>query len=85
MGLACLLAPAISEYSGIRRKSERGFDWMALGGVMFLLVGAFETVTFWDASGFASTAVRASQIFQIIGWVFILMGSLVVTARYFRR
>ena len=44
-GLVCLLAPAISEYSGIRKKAERGFKWIAIAGLMFLLVGGFDVKT----------------------------------------
>lgn len=77
-GLVCLLAPAIAKYAGISKKAKKGYGWITIAGLLFILAGAFDvaTVTFWATSGLGEVAGWGLQLFQIIGWIFILVGVL---------
>lgn len=78
LGLALLAGLALAEWGKFRNKAEKGFNWLALGGVWFLFSGA----TAVSAASFPSVASLASQlgavadIFGIIGWIFALIGAL---------
>ena len=80
LGLVCLLAPAITQYAGVRKKAEKGYNWITIAGLMFILAGAFDpvTVTFWATSGLTEIVGWGMQLFQIIGWIFVLVGVLSV-------
>jgi hypothetical protein len=75
LGIACLLAPAIAQFAGTRKKAERGYNWIAIGGLMFILATAFG-VEFWTLNKLTQISGWGSQIFQVIGWIFVLAGVL---------
>lgn len=77
LGIACLLAPAIAQFAGTRKKAERGYNWIAIGGLMFILATAF-SIDFWTLNKLTQISGWGSQIFQIIGWIFVLAGVLSV-------
>jgi len=84
-GLVCLLAPAIAEYAGFRKKTARGFDWIAVAGLLFLLAGAFDIVTFWTLGGLEQLGSGGNLLFQLIGWIFILVGVLTAAFHSFKK
>ncbi len=84
-GLVCLLAPAIAEYAGVRKKATRGFNWIAVAGLLFILAGAFDVVTFWTMGGLEELGSGGNVLFQIIGWIFILVGVLLAAFEAFKK
>jgi len=87
LGLVCLLVPAIAQYAGLKKKTEKGLGWIAIAGLMFILAGAFDatTVTFWATSDLTSVADGGMYLFQIIGWIFVLVGVLSAAFEYFKK
>jgi hypothetical protein len=83
LGIACLLAPAIAQFAGTRKKAERGYNWIAIGGLMFILASAF-AIEFWTLTKLTDIATWGSQLFQVIGWIFLLVGVLSTLVESFR-
>lgn len=85
LGVICFLVPALAEYAGIRKKSVRGFNWIAIAGLMFLLAALFSsaTLTFWE--NFVTVALYGFKLFQIIGWIFALAGTIIVTLDFLKK
>jgi len=83
-GLVCLLTPAIAEYAGVRKKAEKGFNWIAIAGLLFILAGAFDVVTFWTIGGLEGLGSGGNILFQIIGWIFVLVGVLLAAFEAFK-
>jgi len=75
LGIACLLAPAIAEFAKLRHKAEKGFSWLAVAGVFFLFSATFATVT---AVVPMLGQLFLEPLFQVIGWVLALIGTLFV-------
>ncbi|MBI4176281.1 MAG: hypothetical protein HY518_03685 [Candidatus Aenigmarchaeota archaeon] len=76
--IAVFLVLVFAEYIKIRSKSK-GFSLIAAAGVLFLLAYTFmsSTLTFW---GQVSMAVYGQWLFEVIGWVLMLVGALWVAA-----
>lgn len=87
LGLVCLLAPAIAQYAGVKKKMDKGLGWVAVAGLMFILAGAFDAsvVTFWATSDLGSVADGGLYLFQIIGWIFVLVGVISAAFEYFKK
>jgi hypothetical protein len=83
LGIACLLAPAIAQFAGTRKKAERGYNWIAIGGLMFLLAATF-SIELWTLTKLTEISRVGSQIFQTIGWIFVLIGVLSALIESFR-
>jgi hypothetical protein len=83
LGIACLLAPAIAQFAGTRKKAERGYNWIAIGGLMFLLAATF-SIELWTLTKLTGVSGVGSQIFQTIGWIFVLIGVLSALIESFR-
>lgn len=78
VGVALLLAPVLAEYAKLRHKADKGFAWLAVAGVFFLFTGTFTTaVTLGDYVGVATWGTIAS-IFEVIGWLLALIGTIFV-------
>lgn len=77
LGIACLLAPAIAEYAKLRRKSERGFNWIGVAGIFFLFAGSFDWSGLTGYVGAGPTSALTS-LFSILGWLFALVGTLYI-------
>lgn len=77
VGVAILLGLALAEYSKWRSKAERGWNWLAVAGVWLIFAGtlsvvpALSGVLTWGTYGVA-------DIFSVIGWIFALIGTLLV-------
>ncbi len=66
-----LLAPVLAEYAKIRAKAARAFSFIAASGVLFLLAMGFSVF-----SGVQSTvAVYGAMLFDVVGFVFLLVGA----------
>jgi len=74
-GIALLLGVALAEYSKFRHKAEKGWSWIATAGVLFLFAGVFPaTITSFLTFG----AYTLGTVFEVIGWLFALIGTLFV-------
>jgi thiosulfate reductase cytochrome b subunit len=78
VGVAILVAYALAEYCKFTRKAEKGFSWLALGGVWLLFAGIFPVAATIGSYVGASVWTGISQIFEVIGWIFALIGVLFV-------
>jgi hypothetical protein len=76
LGVAFLLAVALAEWAKFRTKAERGFNWIALAGVWFLFAGSMAVATTLGGYVGAGTAGGIAAIFEIVGWIFALIGTL---------
>lgn len=74
LGIACLLAPVFAEYANIREEAGMGFSFIAGGGVLYLLSSSFEMTGFFGQV--ASLSTMGASLFEVIGWIFVLIGSL---------
>jgi len=76
LGIAFLLAAAFAEYLKFRNVAKRAFNWIILAGAFFLFAGTFPVAT--SLSGYIGTGVWSGleQIFEILGWLFALVGTL---------
>ena len=77
LGIACLLAAAIAEYAKLRRRSERGFNWIAVAGIFFIFAGTFPVSGLSTYIGGELTG-NLSGFFGLLGWIFALVGTLYV-------
>jgi hypothetical protein len=81
LGIALLLAPVFGEFSKIRNKAGKGFEWLAGAGVLYLLAAAF----MYDI-GYGTTQylTYGTVIFSIIGLIATLVGAIIVIANLFK-
>ncbi len=76
-GIALLLALVFAEYSGLREKSEKAFAWLGAGAVSFILGGVIATPTsLWTKLNAAQIGTYGLWLFQIIGVILVVIGSL---------
>jgi len=72
-GIGVLILVALAQYAKVRDKSEKGYNWLAAGGVILLFAGLFVAAPalgnllggVWDGLG---------KFFQVVGWIFALVG-----------
>ena len=85
LGIGFLLVVALAEWGKFRNKAEKGFNWIGLAGVWFLFAGAIQLAIMLGADSATptvatyiggATAGAAFAIFQVIGWIFALIGTL---------
>ena len=73
--VAIFILIALAQYAKIRDKSERGYNWLAAGGVIILFAALFSVApAFGSAVGLSTVWNNIGDIFQIIGWLFALVG-----------
>ncbi len=75
--LVCLLTPVLAKYAGIMEKAKRGFSLIAGAGVLYLLANSFAR-THLVVDEAAELATWGSYLFGLIGWIFVLVGVLMV-------
>lgn len=75
LGVALLLVVALAEFAKVKRKSERGYSWLAASGVLMIFAGATEVL---PASIPYIQDLFLSQIFSLAGWIFALIGALFI-------
>lgn len=78
LGVALLLAPAIAEYGKVRHKAEKGFNWLAVAGVMFIFAASFAVPVIATEGAWLSAVKDVGPVFQILGWLFALIGVIFV-------
>jgi len=81
LGIALLLAPAIAEYAKLRHKANKGFAWLAVSGVFFLFASSFAvttTVGTWIEGTGGTTWALVGNVFEAVGWILALIGTLFV-------
>lgn len=76
LGIAALLIVALAEWAKFRVKAEKGFNWIALSGVWFLFAGTFMPGSILSAYFGAGSWATFGSIFEIVGWIFALIGTL---------
>ncbi len=81
LGIALLLTPVFGEFSKVKKKANRGFEWLAGAGVMYLLAAAF----MYDIGyGTSSYLAYGTVIFSIIGLIATLVGAIIIIANLFK-
>lgn len=75
LGVGLLLAPALAELAKVRSKADKGFSWLASGGVLYLLAAAFGNDF---GFGLGSALSYGWVLFSVIGLIVTLIGALVI-------
>lgn len=75
LGVALFVAIALSEVAKVRRKSERGYNWLAAAGIFFLFAGGMGVI---PATIPYIADLFLAEIFSLIGWVFAIIGTLFI-------
>ncbi|MFP4116941.1 MAG: hypothetical protein ACLFQ8_01405 [Candidatus Aenigmatarchaeota archaeon] len=75
--LVCLLAPVLAKYAGLMEKAKRGFSLIAGAGALYLLAYSFGQTELVVEEA-AQLATWGSYLFGLIGWIFVLVGALMV-------
>ena len=84
LAIACLLVPVFAEYAKIRKNAEKAFNWIAIGGVSFILATAFG-VSFWTTIGAETVTTYGGLIFEFVGWIFVLIGALLAIVEIIKK
>lgn len=77
LALVCLLAPVLAQYAGLKDKATHGLSLVFGAGVLFLLAKSFRLSTAFSKT-VPSMAEIAGMIFGLIGWLFLLVGAILV-------
>jgi len=83
LGIACVLLPVFAEYAKVRKDSEKAFNWLAAGGISFILAAAFG-VNLWTTY-IPELATYGGMLFEFIGWLFVLIGALLAIAAFVKK
>lgn len=76
IGVALLLGVALAEFAKVRHKSDMGFNWLAVSGVLFLFSGTFSSAA--ALTSYFQAGISLMDVFSIIGWIVALIGTVVV-------
>jgi len=72
-GVGVLILVALAQYAKVRDKSEKGYNWLAAGGVILLFAGLFVAApALGNLLGGVWTGL--GNLFQVVGWIFALVG-----------
>jgi len=82
LGLALLIAPVLAEYAKMRQKAAQGFGMLGTAGVSLLLAETF-TVDLAAFGVASSTLLWGTALFNVIGLVLALIGTLLVVKSTF--
>lgn len=74
--MVIFLVLVFAEYTKVRAKSAKGFGLIGGAAVLFLLAGSFGALGFMQLM--ASTAVWGQYLFEVIGFIFLLIGTILV-------
>jgi len=75
LGIAFLIAPAIAEYANLRKKAEKGFNFIGAAGLLFLFAGVFGTELIPASLAEFLGNVYLREIFYGVGAFFALIGA----------
>lgn len=78
MGIAFLLAVTLAEWAKIRKRSEKGFGWLAAAGVFFLFAGTLSEAVLPGLYGLYLSGLMLNTLFAAIGWILALVGTLFI-------
>ena len=78
LGVAFLLAVVFAEYTKYKAKAKKGFNWITLAGIWFIFAGSFAAAPHLGAYIGASVWSGIEQIFEILAWIFALVGTLFI-------
>jgi len=83
LGIAFLVAAVLAEYLKFRNIAKKGFNWIILAGIFFLFAGTFPIAT--ALGGYLGKSVwdGLAHLFEILGWLFALVGTLFVVYEAF--
>jgi len=73
MALVLFLVLVFAEYAKLRSKADKGFKFIAGAALLFLLAASFGGLAVW---GQVFGAVYGLWLFEIIGWIFLLIGAI---------
>ena len=72
-GIGVLILVALAQYAKVRDKSEKGYNWLAAGGVLLLFSGLFVAApALGNLLGGVWTGLE--YFFEVVGWIFALVG-----------
>jgi hypothetical protein len=77
LGIALLLAVGLAEWAKIKRKSEKGFAWLAASGVFFLFAGTLQADLLPGLFTYVG-GLYLDTLFAAIGWILALIGTLFI-------
>ena len=77
VGIAFLFAVALAEWAKVRKKSEKGFGWLAAAGVFFLFAGTIDASILPGIFDYVG-GLYLDTVFALIGWLLGLIGTLFI-------
>jgi len=77
LGIALLFAVGLAEWAKIKRKSEKGFAWLAASGVFFLFAGTLQADLLPGLFTYVG-GLYLDTLFAAIGWILALIGTLFI-------
>lgn len=82
--LLIFLVLVFAEYTKMRAKMDKQFKFIAGAAVLFLLAYSFMagTLAVW---GMVSGIVYAQYLFEFIGWIFLLIGTLWAAVEFLKK
>lgn len=72
MAIAVFMIVVFAEYGNVRKRAERGFGFLAAGGLLFFLAATFNLEVLKTVT--VQGALYGQYLFQVIGWIFIIVG-----------
>lgn len=78
VGVAFLLAVTFAEWAKVKRKSEKGFGWIAAAGVFFLFAGTLSEAVLPGLYAQYLSGLMLNTLFAAIGWILALVGTLFI-------
>jgi len=83
LGIAFLVAAVLAEYLKFRNIAKKGFNWIILAGTFFLFAGTFPIATALGEYLGTSVWNGLAELFEILGWLFALVGTLFIVYEAF--
>ena len=71
--LLVFLVLVFAEYTKIRAKYDKAFKFLTASALMFLLAFVFTGLDFWVM---IPASIYGTYLFEFIGWLFVLIGTL---------
>ena len=81
--LVTLLAPALLKHGDLQDKLEDTVNYIGAAGLFFLLAASFETSVWTNYIG--TYGMYGSYLFQILGWLLLLIGTLLGVVKFLKK
>ncbi|NOX71468.1 MAG: hypothetical protein GXO64_02095 [Candidatus Micrarchaeota archaeon] len=75
LAIVSMLAPVFVGYGKLKVSIEKPLSFVMGAGLFFLLAVGFETAL-WATGQFAAYGPAGSMLFQFLGWLMLLIGTL---------